>query len=697
MSRRKCQFASRSQPQFKRTLLAVTLAAMACSAVAEEALDLGQTVVTASGFEQNLRDAPASISVISAEELKKKSYTDITDALKHVAGVQIAGGGVEQSIMLRGMSSAYTLFLIDGRPAQGNDAFSERGSQAGTPINFLPPIEAIERIEVIRGPASALYGSDAMGGVINIITKKVSDEFSGSITAEYAMPGSGNKVDERGHQTSAVVNMPLVKDVLGLQLTGGYYKQNESHFVGESDSAATDPEYKRQNAGGKLSWNLNDQNALTVGHSYTQQERWKHPGRSLAEDADPSYADSVKKNYFVTHEGKYGSVFTNSYVNYDQSENRTTLNADTGQGIEFEVITANTQASWFLGAHTLTGGLTHKYENLEHGSNGLREPVADPNMVVEMDRYQNSIFLEDNWSLTDDLILTLSGRYDDNQVFGGEFSPKVYAVWHMNDNFTLKGGVTSGYKAPDLRSAATDFGSTSRGGVIIGNPELVPETSLNREIGLHYANVDLGLAGSVTAYVTDYEDKINRTGRVCPNYPEGIPPGAPTCVYNGKEYPAHQFGYTSYENVDKAELRGIEFTMDYDILDNLTYRHSYTWTDTEQRSGEYKGEPLNDVARHMFNASLDWGVTSRLNLWTQVNYRGETSGRWQTGTSGSSSNGIKYPSYTFADAGLVYRPEDSWSFKAGIYNLTNKEVTTDGDYAYNLDGRRLIVGLTKSF
>lgn len=693
MSRSKRPFAGSSKPQFKKTLLAVTMASVACSAAAQqaqEALDLGQTVVTASGFEQNLRDAPAAITVISQEELKKKSYTDITDALKNVAGVQINGGGVEQSIMLRGMTADYTLFLIDGRPAQGNDAFSERGSQAGTPINFLPPLEAIERIEVIRGPASALYGSDAMGGVINIITKKVGKELTGSVTAEYAMAGSGNDINEDGFQTSAFLNMPLIEDVLGLQLTGSYLNQDESNFVGGSDSAATDPEYKRRNAGGKLSWSLNEQNLLTLGHSYTQQERWKNPGRSLADDADPTYTDSVKKNYFLSHEGKYGNVFTNSYINYDQSENKTTLNAITGNGIEFEVITANTQASWFLGAHTLTGGLTHKYENLEHGSNGLREPVVpDADAVVKMNRYQNSVFLEDNWSLTDDLILTLSGRLDDNQVFGSEFSPKVYAVWHMNDNFTLKGGVTSGYKAPDLRSSATDFGSTSMGGVIIGNPELVPETSLNREIGIHYENFELGLAGSLTAYVTDYEDKINRTGRVClQNEP---------CFYKGKEYPAHQFGYTSYENVDKAELRGVEFTMDYRILESLTYRHSYTYTDTEQKSGEYKGEPLNNVAKHMFNASLDWQATERVNLWVQGNYRGKTSGRWQTGTSGSQSNGIKYPSYTFADMGVVFKPQDDLSLKAGIYNVFNKDVTTDGDYQYNLDGRKLIFALTKSF
>src|SRR5690606_1518778 len=431
----------------------------------------------------------------------------------------IAGGGVEQSIMVRGMTSAYTLFLIDGRPAQGNDAFSERGSQQGTPINFLPPLESIERIEVIRGPASALYGSDAMGGVINIITKKVSNELSGSVTTEYTVPSKSNELNEDTWQTSAYLNVPLIEDVLGLQLTGAYHDQDESNFVGGSDAAATDPKYEKRNAGGKLSWNINEQNNLTLGHSYTKQERWKNPGRSLLETDDPTYNESIKKNYFIEHEGNYDSLLLKSYVNYDHSENATTLNPETGKGIEYEVITANTQATYFIGSHAITGGLTHKYENLEHNSNGLREPVVpDANATVEMNRYQHSIFLEDNWNVTDSFILTLSGRLDDNQAFGSQFSPKVYGVYHLNDNFTVKGGVTTGYKAPDLRSSATDFGSTSMGGVIIGNPDLTPETSVNREIGLAYEDQSLGLLTTLTAYVIDYEDKINRTGRVCAEY-----------------------------------------------------------------------------------------------------------------------------------------------------------------------------------
>lgn len=752
-----------TRPVFQKTLLAATLASLACSAIAQEK-ELGPIVVSASGFEQAVKDAPASISVITADELKKKSYTDLTDALKHVAGVQIAGGGVEQSIRIRGMTADYTLFLIDGRPLQGNDAFGLNGGQAGTPVNFLPPLEAIERIEIIRGPASALYGSDAMGGVVNVITKKVNNTFSGSITSEYMTPGSGNQLNEAGYTTSLNLNVPLIQDRLALQLNGSVQHQEESNFVGGSDSAASDPRYDKKSINGKLSWAINEQNTLTLGAGHTVQERNHTPGKSLAatttqsgtyrngnvnskpvetidgaeyvywagNDANQagyykvtdtvtnasgtvtkywdanntgSFSKSILDNFFITHEGRFGDLQVNSYINYDTSENPSRVNANTGNGIDFDVLTLNTQATYFAGDHTLTGGLTRKEESLKDGAtNGLQPPIVPvADAVVEMERYQNSVFLEDNWSLTDNLMLTLSGRLDDNQKFGSHFSPKVYAVYHLTESFTIKGGVTTGYKAPSLRSSATDFGSTSMGGVIIGNPELKPETSLNREIGFGYESHDLGLLTTLTAYVTDYEDKINRTGRLTSEAGDNgckaaaDNPNQDPCVYKGKTYPYHQYGYTAYENVDKAELRGIEWTFDYSIQDNLTYRHSYTYTDTEQKSGEHKGKPLNDMAKHSFNAAIDWQVNPMWNLWTQYNYRGETSGRWQTGTSGSSTNGVTYPAYSFVDAGVVFKPSKDLMLKAGVYNVANKKVTTDDDYAYNLDGRRFIVGLTKSF
>lgn len=680
----------------RRTCLNLAIAsALASSAVyaddnvAKDPIEV--MVITASGYEQNLLDAPASISVITAEELKKKSYTDITDALKHVAGVQIMGGGVEQSILVRGMTADYTLFLIDGKPQQSNDSFALTGAQAGTPINFLPPIEAIERIEVIRGPASSLYGSDAMGGVINIITKKVHNEFNGSITSEYSKADSSNKVNEDGNQTSLYLNMPLIKDVLSFQLTGAVQNQQESLLLGGSDSAASDPEYRKKNVGSKLGWQLNKSNVLTFGHSYTEQERTATPGKSIAENADETYNKSVKNNYFITHDGRYDNLQLKSYLNYDTSKNPTRVNATTGNGISFDVLTLNSQVTYFMNKHSLSAGVSYKNESLKDGaSNGLREPVVpDANAIVKMERYQSSVYLEDQWQVLDDLALTLGGRYDDNETFGSKFSPKVYAVYNLNDDLVLKGGVTTGFKAPSLRQSATDYGSTSMGGVIIGNPDLKPETSLNYEVGLGYRNSEHGLSTSLVVYQTEYEDKINRTGRVCLQNAE--------CTYNGTYYPPHQYGYTAYENVDKAELRGVEWTFDYQLLENLKYRHSYTYTSTEQKSGTYAGEPLNDLARHMINASLDWQATEQLNVWVQTNYRSKTTGRWQTGTSGSSTNGVQYPAYAFTDLGVAYKPQDNLTLKAGVYNVGNKEVTSEENFAYILDGRKFILSFTYSF
>nr|WP_255682206.1 TonB-dependent receptor [Luteimonas sp. BDR2-5] len=646
--------------------------------------------VTAAGYEQNVKDAPATITVITAEEIKRKSYTDITDVLKNVPGIHIQGGGVEQSIMIRGMSADYTLFLIDGRPMQDNQAFGLNGAQAGTPINFLPPLESIERIEVVRGPASSLYGSDAMGGVINIITRKVVNEVGGSITSEYIKSGHGNEVTNDGFQTSLALNLPMVTDVLSLQLTGAIRNQDEADFVGGSDSAAADPEFKRKNAGAKLSWKLDDSNTFTFGGTHTSQERFHNPGRSLAEDADATYSKSLRDNFFLTHEGRYDQLLWNTYLNYDTSENPTRVNATTGNGIDFDTFNANTQATWFLERHTLTAGASYKKENLEDGAtNGINLPgIVVPTDVVKMDRYQYALFVEDNWRLTDDLALLLSGRFDDNEAFGSQFSPKVYAVYDVTDNLAIKGGVTSGYKTPSLRMAATDFGSTSMGGVIIGNPELKPETTLNYEIGLSYDNRQAGVSGSLTVYKTDFEDKILRTGRVCLQNVE--------CVYKGVTYPAHQYGYTSYENIDTAKLQGVEWTLDWKLLDNLTYRHSYTYAESEQTSGTYAGSPLNDIPEHMFNASLDWQATDRLGLWTQANYRGETSGR-SVAASGSGTNDVRYPAYTFYDVGMIYAASRRLRLKLGVYNVANRTVTPEDGFAYVLDGRRYSASMSLDF
>lgn len=298
-----------------------------------------------------------------------------------------------------------------------------------------------------------------------------------------------------------------------------------------------------------------------------------------------------------------------------------------------------------------------------------------------MDRYQWALFAEDTWSITDDLALTLSGRYDKNEDFGSEFSPKAYLVYSLTDNLNLKGGVTTGYKAPSLRQSTPNFVAISGGNGpmsgYIGDPNLKPEKSINYEAGFTYDNSDLGLSGSLMAFKTDFKDKIS-SSKVC---------DINCTASNGGFYPG---GIYEWYNVDKAELKGFELTTDYYILDNLKYRQSYTYTDSERKSGPSKGEPLNNISKHMFNAGIDWDITNKLMLWTQTNYRSETSGSPERFSA-------KYPSYTFVDLGAVYSYDKNLKFTAGIYNLTNKEVFTNDVQERVLDGRRYSVAMNLKF
>ncbi len=127
-------------------------------------------VVTAAGFEQRVEDAPASITVIEGEELRPKSYRDLGDAVRDVEGVTVNGGTDEQDISIRGMPGDYTLILVDGKRQSARE--SRANGNSGYEQSFVPPAAAIERIEVVRGPMSSLYGSDAIGGVINVITRE---------------------------------------------------------------------------------------------------------------------------------------------------------------------------------------------------------------------------------------------------------------------------------------------------------------------------------------------------------------------------------------------------------------------------------------------------------------------------------------------------------------------------------------------
>ncbi|MFS4517867.1 TonB-dependent receptor plug domain-containing protein, partial [Delftia tsuruhatensis] len=144
---------------------------------------LSTVVVTASGTAVDIKEAPASISVITREDIERKPVTSIGELLSTIPGVTggLSGTGAQSKIKLRGLPEKYTLILVDGK-RQGNSAgINYRDDLGSQDLDWISP-EMIERIEVVRGPMSSLYGSDAMGGVINIITRKIGKRWSGSTT-----------------------------------------------------------------------------------------------------------------------------------------------------------------------------------------------------------------------------------------------------------------------------------------------------------------------------------------------------------------------------------------------------------------------------------------------------------------------------------------------------------------------------------
>jgi outer membrane receptor for ferrienterochelin and colicins len=217
------------------TPLAIAIATLAVAVAPAQAQEttLGTVVVTAASHEQDVKDAPASISVITREELDKKPYANLREVLSGLEGVSVVGyAASETDIMIRGMPAEYTLFLVDGR-RQGTRETMNRGT-SGVQSNLLPPLAAIERIEVVRGPMSSLYGSDAIGGVINIITRKVPARWSGSMS----LGGVWQKHAYLGDSQLGEfwVGGPIQNDALGISIQGKSNRRNEDdYFVAPPD------------------------------------------------------------------------------------------------------------------------------------------------------------------------------------------------------------------------------------------------------------------------------------------------------------------------------------------------------------------------------------------------------------------------------------------------------------------------------
>lgn len=538
----------------RKSILSVLIVGMFSSAYAEESVvDLSKVVVTASGFSQAVKDAPASISVISGQELTDKPISGLGLALKNVEGVNVERGGKSggYNVSIRGMPSDYTLILIDGKRLSQNSSGARPNGFGDVDTNFIPPMSAIEQIEVVRGPMSTLYGSDAVGGVVNIITKKVPNQWGGEMNVGFIQPESSKF--SKHLNTSLYVSGPLIQDTLGIALMGGYdhssnakgtYAKNESEVLsgvhtGRYSYFSGMGKKNNYNVSGKLSFTPNGENDIILNYDRGVQhydntlEQLGTLNTSVRPDrAGGGYSDSLKftrDRVSLSHQGRYDSVTVDTSLLWDQTKTIGRLNPvsrppklvdGTSRDIKYTNMILDNKWTFALNDHFISVGMQYRQQDLNDTL------AASP---VNKKQWQWALFAEDEWAVTDNFITTFGLRFDQNQDFGNNFSPRLYLTWNIDDSWQIKGGVSRAFKTPDVHLMQNDVVGVGRQGrlPIVGNADLKPETATSGELGLYFDN-NTNFSANATAFYTKFKDKIQSSVENC---------ATSVCEVNGTFWP----------------------------------------------------------------------------------------------------------------------------------------------------------------
>ena len=693
---------------------------------------LSTIVVSAAGFEQDIKNAPATMTVITAEDLKNKRITSIADALVDVEGVDIsptAGKTGGLNIRIRGMDSEYTLVLIDGRRQNSTGDITPNGFGESN-NSFIPPISAIERIEIIRGPASTLYGSDAMGGVVNIITKKVSNEWTGSVTLEGTLlPNSSDFGNQRS--VDAFVSGPIIKDLLGVQIRGRKAERSQSHVTRTDDQDASTELNMGNNptrsdletVGVRFTLTPTDHHDISAEYEQTEQWYDNSLGQLGTLGANGGYDKAQEYNrekMILAHTwrnniGTLDSSITNTQTETvgrlipSRAQNGSTMITPRLLESEDTIFDTKFTTKHFNGHNMTVGGQWWDASIKD----GLR-------VNKEISFEQLGLFAEDTLALTDNLALTLGLRFDDHDTFGDFWTPRAYLVWNANDSWTFKGGYSEGYKAPRLERLTSGIYNVGGQGrtPLFGNPDLKPETSKNFELGAYFDNAS-NFDANITAFYNQVEDKIvsgpiektcdaNINKAECEQIMVSI--GTPWIMQSG-DTGNRSWTISRSVNAEEAKIYGVETGLNWAFLPSWKLGLNYTWTETEIKDSKLGNPPLNDTPKHIVNASLKWPADDNLQLWARGEYRSDRARFTSTYENLSAANKEvydalgDYKSYALLHLGSNFTINNQWDVGVALYNVFDKnfidyEKVDSGyynRYSNTQEGRRVQLSTTFKF
>lgn len=714
------------------------LAVMAADAeIPGDVVEFGETVVTA---EQEAKQALGS-SVITAEDIERHPpANDLSEIIRRQPGVNLTGNsasgarGNNRQIDLRGMGPENTLILIDGKPSSSRNAVrygwnGDRDTRGDT--NWVPA-EAVERIEILRGPAAARYGSGAMGGVVNIITKRPSEELKGQVSLYTLMP------EDKAEGASQRANFNLsgaLADNLTFRTYGGLSKTDADDLDINADQAkaalpAGREGVRNKDIDGLLSWRVNDEHTLELSAGYGRQGNI-YAGDTMNSNGggDIDYISSLyghetnviqRSTWDLTHLGHFDWGTTKSSLNYEYVRNWR-MNEGLAGGPEGSINDTgaamsrlrNTRASsevnlplaWGETPHMLTLGGEYLYESLnDQGSfrpqsfdpsNGSGDAIAGfDRSDSKMTASSNALFVEDNIQYGD-TTLTPGLRFDHHNQFGDNWSPSLNLAHQITDALSIKGGIARAYKTPNLyqsnpnyllysRGNGCSVNQTNSGGCyLVGNADLKPETSINKEIGLLYDKGDWRVSG--TYFRNDYKNKII---------------GGTDVLYtinSGRRV-------TQWVNADKALVEGVEGNFFVELTPTLDWNTNLTVM--MKNDDRDTGEPLSVIPKYTVNTTLDWQATDQLSFQLAGTYYGKQESpsynyRLQEDYDEAAQQDVD--PYGLVDVSAGYAFTRNYKVRVGVNNVFDKQIYREGNASsagastYNQPGRALFAAVDFTF
>ncbi|WP_425049032.1 TonB-dependent siderophore receptor [Pseudomonas nicosulfuronedens] len=702
-----------------------------------DVVEFGETVVTA---EQEAKQALGS-SVITAEDIERHPpANDLSEIIRRQPGVNLTGNsasgarGNNRQIDLRGMGPENTLILIDGKPSSSRNAVrygwnGDRDTRGDT--NWVPA-EAVERIEILRGPAAARYGSGAMGGVVNIITKRPSEELKGQVSLYTLMP------EDKAEGASQRANFNLsgaLADNLTFRTYGGLSKTDADDLDINADQAkaalpAGREGVRNKDIDGLLSWRVNDEHTLELSAGYGRQGNI-YAGDTMNSNGggDIDYISSLyghetnviqRSTWDLTHLGHFDWGTTKSSLNYEYVRNWR-MNEGLAGGPEGSINDTgaamsrlrNTRASsevnlplaWGETPHMLTLGGEYLYESLnDQGSfrpqsfdpsNGSGDAIAGfDRSDSKMTASSNALFVEDNIQYGD-TTLTPGLRFDHHNQFGDNWSPSLNLAHQITDALSIKGGIARAYKTPNLyqsnpnyllysRGNGCSVNQTNSGGCyLVGNADLKPETSINKEIGLLYDKGDWRVSG--TYFRNDYKNKII---------------GGTDVLYtinSGRRV-------TQWVNADKALVEGVEGNFFVELTPTLDWNTNLTVM--MKNDDRDTGEPLSVIPKYTVNTTLDWQATDQLSFQLAGTYYGKQESpsynyRLQEDYDEAAQQDLD--PYGLVDVSAGYAFTRNYKVRVGVNNVFDKQIYREGNASsagastYNQPGRALFAAVDFTF